>query len=100
MNDESPNRYTIERLPIICNDRCEHADLECTDPDATADDMIMLPDTFLVQTANCTDGATHIITVDDEWVREMGCDEPDTYLLCESHARIMLDSLDPNSAMP
>lgn len=99
MNDESPNRYSIERLTIVL-DHCEHEGLECTDEDANADDLIMLPDTFLRVAETCNAIATHRITVDDDWCRDMGCEEPDTYELCEVHARAMLETLDPNSSMP
>lgn len=99
MNDESSNRYSVERLTIVL-DRCEHADLECTDTEANADDLMLLPNAFLKVTETCTEYAAYRVLVADEWCEAMGCDEPDEYMLCATHAQKMISDLDPGSLLP
>jgi hypothetical protein len=98
-DDEPINRYSIERLTLVL-DRCEHEELECTDEEANADDLIMLPNAFLRVTERCSEYAAYRLLVDDEWLRDMGETEPDEYMLCPTHAHKMMTDLDPDATLP
>jgi hypothetical protein len=96
MNDETTNTYAIERID---QGVCEHEFILCHDETATTDDVIMLPDAFLESTGACGADASYRVTIDDEWIAEMNCDEPDEYILCETHARLMIDNIDPGAPL-
>ena len=98
MNDDTPNRYAIER--VFFGHSCEQEYIETRDHTATIDDLMLIPDAFLELTGGCHEPADYLFTIDDEWVRMMNCDEPDTYYYCEAHAQLMLQNLDPGAKLP
>lgn len=90
------NQYSID---LDAFGSCEHAEIECVDADATADDMIMLPNTFLRVEEVCGMPAEFRMIIADQWTEAMGA-EPDEYQYCRQHAYLMLQNLDPGAELP
>lgn len=93
------NTYAIQGIEG-CAGQCEHEDIICHDADASADDLMLLPNAFLENLGRCPNRAEYRMIIADAWCEVMGCDEPDEYEYCAEHARRMLDSIDPDSDLP